>query len=154
MTSIFMTSYIERPWIWELIWCINTHLTLQRARQYRTQPCHRSRPAGKVRCCTAPSCNYGCVARVNRFGFVIFPTADVDIVFFFFVYLYFLGVFWGSCLGSGPRGINFHPTLRVAYVNCELNGTVVTCTVTEAAGLVPVQHQPSWRKIIYVTSIY
>ena len=41
--------------------------------------------------------------------------------------------------GCGPRGINFHPSLRVAYVNCELDGTVVECTVDDARGLVPVQ---------------
>ena len=41
--------------------------------------------------------------------------------------------------GSGPRGINFHPSLRVAYVNCELDGTVVVCTVDESRGLTPVQ---------------
>lgn len=41
--------------------------------------------------------------------------------------------------GSGPRGINFHPSLRVAYVNCELNGTAVVCAVDDEKGLVPVQ---------------
>ena len=41
--------------------------------------------------------------------------------------------------GSGPRGINFHPTLPVAYVNCELDGTVVVCAVDDENGLVPVQ---------------
>ena len=41
--------------------------------------------------------------------------------------------------GCGPRGINFHPSLRVAYVNCELDGTVVVCTVDDDKGLVPVQ---------------
>ncbi|MBL8230509.1 MAG: lactonase family protein [Bryobacterales bacterium] len=41
--------------------------------------------------------------------------------------------------GCGPRGINFHPSLRVAYVNCELDGTVVVCTVDDHKGLVPVQ---------------
>ena len=41
--------------------------------------------------------------------------------------------------GSGPRGINFHPSLRVAYVNCELDGTVVTCTVDDEKGLEAVQ---------------
>ncbi len=41
--------------------------------------------------------------------------------------------------GCGPRGINFHPTLRVAYVNCELDGTVVVCGVDEGKGLIPVQ---------------
>lgn len=41
--------------------------------------------------------------------------------------------------GSGPRGINFHPSMRVAYVNCELDGTVVVCTVDEKDGLEPVQ---------------
>jgi 6-phosphogluconolactonase len=28
---------------------------------------------------------------------------------------------------SGPRGIVFHPSKRMAYVNCELGGTMVTC---------------------------
>ncbi len=41
--------------------------------------------------------------------------------------------------GCGPRGINFHPSLRVAYVNCELDGTVVVCAVDDDKGLVPVQ---------------
>ncbi|MBL8211758.1 MAG: lactonase family protein [Bryobacterales bacterium] len=41
--------------------------------------------------------------------------------------------------GSGPRGINFHPSLRMAYVNCELDGTVVVCDVDEENGLLPVQ---------------
>lgn len=41
--------------------------------------------------------------------------------------------------GSGPRGINFHPSLRVAYVNCELDGTVVVCAIDDEAGLRPVQ---------------
>lgn len=41
--------------------------------------------------------------------------------------------------GAGPRGMSFHPSLPVAYVNCELNGTVVVCTVDVATGLVPVQ---------------
>ena len=41
--------------------------------------------------------------------------------------------------GCGPRGINFHPSLRVAYVNCELDGTVVVCTVDEDKGLIPSQ---------------
>jgi len=41
--------------------------------------------------------------------------------------------------GCGPRGINFHPSLRVAYVNCELDGTVVVCAVDDCTGLVPLQ---------------
>jgi 6-phosphogluconolactonase len=41
--------------------------------------------------------------------------------------------------GCGPRGINFHQSLRMAYVNCELDGTVVVCTVDDENGLVPVQ---------------
>jgi len=41
--------------------------------------------------------------------------------------------------GSGPRGINFHPSLRVAYVNAELDGTVTVCTVDDEKGLTPVQ---------------
>ena len=41
--------------------------------------------------------------------------------------------------GCGPRGINFHPSLRMAYVNCELNGSVVVCAVDDHKGLVPVQ---------------
>lgn len=41
--------------------------------------------------------------------------------------------------GCGPRGINFHPSLRVAYVNCELDGTVVICAVDDEKGLVPIQ---------------
>jgi 6-phosphogluconolactonase len=41
--------------------------------------------------------------------------------------------------GCGPRGINFHPSLRVAYVNCELDGTCIVCTVDDDRGLVPVQ---------------
>lgn len=40
--------------------------------------------------------------------------------------------------GCGPRGINFHPSLRVAYVNCELDGTVVICAVDDEKGLVPI----------------
>lgn len=46
--------------------------------------------------------------------------------------------------GSGPRGINFHPTLRVAYVNCELDGTVVVCAVDDQTGLIPVQTEPCY----------
>jgi len=41
--------------------------------------------------------------------------------------------------GSGPRGINFHPSLKVAYVNCELNGTAIVCAVDDEKGLGPVQ---------------
>lgn len=41
--------------------------------------------------------------------------------------------------GSGPRGINFHPSLRMAYVNCELDGTVVICAIDDEKGLIPVQ---------------
>ena len=41
--------------------------------------------------------------------------------------------------GCGPRGINFHPSLRVAYVNCELDGTVAVCAVDDEKGLAPVQ---------------
>nr|WP_306264069.1 lactonase family protein [Pararhizobium sp. IMCC3301] len=41
--------------------------------------------------------------------------------------------------GCGPRGINFHRSLRVAYVNCELDGTVVVCAVDDEKGLVPIQ---------------
>lgn len=41
--------------------------------------------------------------------------------------------------GAGPRGIKFHPSLRMAYVNCELNGTVEVCSVDDDKGLVPVQ---------------
>lgn len=41
--------------------------------------------------------------------------------------------------GSGPRGMKFHPSLRMAYVNCELNGTVAVCAVDDDKGLVPVQ---------------
>lgn len=43
--------------------------------------------------------------------------------------------------GSGPRGIMFHPTLRVAYVNCELDGTVVVCTLNDSTGLTPIQRE-------------
>lgn len=45
---------------------------------------------------------------------------------------------------SGPRGISFHPRLRVAYVNCELDGTVVVCAIDDAAGLVPQQTAPCY----------
>lgn len=31
--------------------------------------------------------------------------------------------------GSGPRGLAFHPTKRVAYVNGELDGTVAACAI-------------------------
>jgi 6-phosphogluconolactonase len=41
--------------------------------------------------------------------------------------------------GSGPRGIKFHPSLRMAYVNCELDGTVAVCSVDDEKGLMPVQ---------------
>lgn len=41
--------------------------------------------------------------------------------------------------GSGPRGIKFHPALRMAYVNCELDGTVAVCTVDDEKGLELVQ---------------
>lgn len=41
--------------------------------------------------------------------------------------------------GSGPRGMTFHPALRVAYVNCELDGTVVVCDIDDERGLLPVQ---------------
>jgi 6-phosphogluconolactonase len=40
---------------------------------------------------------------------------------------------------SGPRGLNFHPSLRVAYVNCELSGTVVVCAINDKTGLQPLQ---------------
>jgi 6-phosphogluconolactonase len=40
---------------------------------------------------------------------------------------------------SGPRGIVFHPSLRIAYVNCELGGTVVACAIDDTAGLSPKQ---------------
>ncbi|MEP1209200.1 MAG: lactonase family protein [Rhizobiaceae bacterium] len=43
--------------------------------------------------------------------------------------------------GSGPRGIAFHPTLRMAYVNCELDGTVVVCAVDDETGLKPIQSE-------------
>lgn len=46
--------------------------------------------------------------------------------------------------GSGPRGMKFHPSLRVAYVNCELDGTVVVCTLDDNRGLVPVQTLPCY----------
>lgn len=48
--------------------------------------------------------------------------------------------------GSGPRGINFHPSLRVAYVNCELDGTVVVCSIDDNRGLVPVQTLPCYSE--------
>ncbi len=41
--------------------------------------------------------------------------------------------------GSGPRGINFHPSLGVAYVNCELDGTTVICAVDNEKGLIPIR---------------
>jgi 6-phosphogluconolactonase len=41
--------------------------------------------------------------------------------------------------GTGPRGIAFHPVRRLAYVNCELGGVVVACTIDEVKGLVPFQ---------------
>ncbi len=41
--------------------------------------------------------------------------------------------------GCGPRGIDFHPSLRVAYVNCELDGTVVICAIDDKKGLMPRQ---------------
>lgn len=41
--------------------------------------------------------------------------------------------------GCGPRGINFNRSLRVAYVNCELDGTVVVCDVDDEVGLTPIQ---------------
>lgn len=41
--------------------------------------------------------------------------------------------------GSGPRGLNFHPLVRVAYVNCELSGTVVVCAINDETGLQPLQ---------------
>ena len=40
---------------------------------------------------------------------------------------------------SGPRGIVFHPSLRMAYINCELGGTVVACAIDDTAGLSPKQ---------------
>jgi 6-phosphogluconolactonase len=46
--------------------------------------------------------------------------------------------------GCGPRGINFHPRLRVAYVNCELDGTVVVCAVDEETGLVVLDTLPCY----------
>ncbi|MFN7939797.1 MAG: lactonase family protein [Bryobacteraceae bacterium] len=46
--------------------------------------------------------------------------------------------------GCGPRGINFHPSLPVAYVNCELDGTIVVCAVDLEKGLVPVQTVPCY----------
>ncbi len=41
--------------------------------------------------------------------------------------------------GCGPRGIQFHPSLRVAYVNCELDGTAAVCAVDDDKGLFPIQ---------------
>jgi len=41
--------------------------------------------------------------------------------------------------GSGPRGMKFHPLLRIAYVNCELNGTVEVCSIDDKKGLKPLQ---------------
>jgi 6-phosphogluconolactonase len=41
--------------------------------------------------------------------------------------------------GCGPRGINFHRSRRVAYVNCELDGTVAVCAIDDDKGLVPLQ---------------
>ena len=41
--------------------------------------------------------------------------------------------------GSGPRGMNFHPSLRIAYINCELNGTAVVCSIDHTKGLTPIQ---------------
>lgn len=41
--------------------------------------------------------------------------------------------------GSGPRGINFHPRLKLAYVNCELDGTVVICAIDDETGLTPLE---------------
>lgn len=46
--------------------------------------------------------------------------------------------------GCGPRGINFHPSQRVAYVNCELDGTVVVCAVDDEKGLQPIQTVPCY----------
>eukprot|EP01044_Picomonas_judraskeda_P007087 COSAG03_NODE_743_length_6016_cov_4.204834_1_plen_203_part_10 len=40
---------------------------------------------------------------------------------------------------SGPRGIVFHPSLRIAYINCELGGTVVACAIDDTTGLAPKQ---------------
>ena len=33
----------------------------------------------------------------------------------------------------------FHPSTRVAYVNCELGGTVVACSIDDSTGLTPTQ---------------
>ena len=38
-----------------------------------------------------------------------------------------------------PARRQLHPSLRVAYVNCELDGTVAVCVVDDDKGLVPVQ---------------
>lgn len=46
--------------------------------------------------------------------------------------------------GSGPRGITFHDKLRVAYVNCELDGTVVVCAIDDRTGLKPIQTEPCY----------
>lgn len=46
--------------------------------------------------------------------------------------------------GSGPRGMKFHPSLRRAYVNCELDGTVAVCAVDDHKGLVPLQTVPCY----------
>ena len=40
---------------------------------------------------------------------------------------------------SGPRGMIFHPTKRIAYVNCELNGSLVVCKIDDEKGLEPIQ---------------
>jgi len=45
---------------------------------------------------------------------------------------------------SGPRGINFHTHLRIAYVNCELDGTVVVCAIDGVRGLIPKQTIPCY----------
>ena len=41
--------------------------------------------------------------------------------------------------GCGPRGINFHPSQRIAYINCELNGSTIICSIDDEKGLIPIQ---------------
>merc|ERR1712232_902722 len=40
---------------------------------------------------------------------------------------------------TGPRGMIFHPSKRIAYVNCELGGSLVVCEIDDIRGLCPVQ---------------
>lgn len=49
--------------------------------------------------------------------------------------------------GIGPRHIEFHPSLKVAYITCELNSTVLVCTLRDDATGPPNTETPVVSKL-------